>query len=152
MITADVNATKYEEFSEKVIQIRRVSKKTQGGNKIHFAAVAVVGNKNGKVGMGYGKATDVASAIGKAVGKAKTTLMPIKLKGTTIAHEVSAKYDSAKVLIMPATKGSGVIAGGPVRIVLEMAGVKDVSAKMYGANNKISNIKCTLMALRKLKG
>lgn len=140
------------EFEEKVLQIRRVSKKTKGGNTISFAALVVVGNKNGKVGSGYAKASDVSSAIAKAVGQAKKSLMDIKVTEGTISHLVSAKYNSAHVLLKPAPKGTGIIAGGSIRSVVELSGIKDISAKMIGANNKISNVRCTLEALKKLKG
>ncbi len=140
------------EFEEKVLQIRRVSKKTKGGNTISFAALVVVGNKNGKVGTGYSKAKDVATAIGKAVAQAKRNLIVVKLKDNSIAHLVSAKYESAHVILKPAPKGTGIIAGGSIRSVVELSGIKDISAKMIGANNKISNVRCTLEALGKLKG
>lgn len=145
-------ASKAPEFEEKVLQIRRVSKKTKGGNTISFAALVVVGNKNGKVGSGYAKARDVATAIGKAVAKAKRNMLDVKIKDTTIAHPVSAKYESAHVILKPAPKGTGVIAGGSIRSVVELSGIKNISAKMVGANNKVSNIRCTIDALRKLKG
>lgn len=140
------------EYEEKVLQIKRVSKKTRGGNNIGFTALVVIGNKNGKVGSGYGKAKDVSTAVTKGVAQAKKDLMTINLVGTTIAHEVKSKYGSATVLLKPAPKGAGIIAGGPIRVVVELAGIKDVSAKMIGANNKICNVRCTLDALRKLKG
>ena len=138
-------------FTERVIEVKRVSKKTAGGNTISFAALVVVGNKSGKVGSGYSKASDVASAVTKAVALAKKTLIDVKMKGTTIPHDVASKYCSAKVFFKPAPKGSGVIAGGAIRTVLELAGVHDVSSKMLGSNNKISNIRCALEALSKLK-
>jgi len=152
MITADVNTAKFDEIEEKVLEIKRVSKKTKGGNTIAFAVLVVVGNNNGRVGVGYGKAPDVATSINKAVSKAKKSMVEIKLNGSTISHEVLAKYESAKVFLKPAPKGTGVIAGGAVRPVLELAGIRDISAKMIGANNKISNVRCTLKALKKLKG
>ncbi len=152
MITADVNTAKFDEIEEKVLEIKRVSKKTKGGNTIAFAVLVVVGNNNGRVGVGYGKAPDVATSINKAVSKAKKSMVGIKLNGSTISHEVIAKYESAKVFLKPAPKGTGVIAGGAVRPVLELAGIRDISAKMIGANNKISNVRCTLKALKKLKG
>ncbi len=140
------------EFEERVLQIRRVSKKTRGGNKIGFAALVVVGNKKGNVGTGYGKALDVSGAVQKAIGQAKRNLVTVKMKEGTIAHEVNAKYASAKVLLKPASKGTGVVAGGAIRTVVELAGIKDISAKMLGASNKISNVRCTLKALEGLKG
>jgi small subunit ribosomal protein S5 len=140
------------EYEEKVLQIRRVSKKTTGGNQICFTALVVIGNRLGKVGAGYGKAKDVASAVTKAIGIAKKNLVDVKMKESTIAHLVDAKYESARVMVKPAPKGTGVIAGGSIRTVLELAGIKDVSAKMIGANNKISNVRCTIKALQKLRG
>lgn len=146
------DATKAPEFEERVLQIRRVSKKTKGGNNISFAALSVVGNKKGKVGVGYVKARDVASAIKKSIEKAKQSLVEIRLKEGTIAHEVTAKYEASKVMIRPASPGAGIIAGTVVRTILELAGVKDVSSKVFGSSNKITNIRCTLKALQKLKG
>jgi len=140
------------EFDERVLQIRRVSKKTRGGNTIGFTALAVVGDKNGRVGFGYGKAPDVSGAISKAITLAKRDIVNIKVNEGTISHNVSAKFGSAKVLLKPAPKGSGIIAGGSIRSVVELAGIKDISAKMIGASNKMCNIKCTIAAIKKLKG
>ena len=140
------------EFEERVLQIRRVSKKTSGGNSIGFTALVVIGDRNGKVGLGYGKATDVATAITKGVTSAKRNMIDVKVTGNTIPHIVTAKFGSAKIIMKPAPKGSGIIAGGSVRTVVELAGIKDISAKMIGSSNKMCNIKGTLEALRKLKG
>ena len=139
------------EFEERVIQIKRVSKKTSGGNTIGFSALVVVGDKKGRVGVGLGKAKDVSSSVQKAVSQAKRNLVNVKLKNTSIAHEVHSTYGAAEVFLKPAPKGSGIIAGGAVRVVLELVGVKDVSAKMLGSNNRSSNLKCALEALKKLK-
>ena len=139
------------EFEERVIQIKRVSKKTSGGNTIGFSALVVVGDKKGRVGIGLGKAKDVSSSVQKAVSQAKRNLINVKLKNTTIAHEVHSTYGAAEVFLKPAPKGSGIIAGGAVRVVLELVGVKDISAKMLGSNNRSSNLKCALEALKKLK-
>jgi small subunit ribosomal protein S5 len=141
-----------QEFEEKVLQIRRVSKKTSGGNSIGFTALVVVGDKNHRVGVGYGKATDVTSAINKGIGAAKKAIYTVKITDNTIAHEVTAKFGSAKVYLKPAPKGTGIIAGGAIRNVIELSGIKDISAKMIGANNKMCNIKATIEALKKLKG
>ena len=141
-----------KEYEEKVIQIKRVSKKTRGGNKIGFTALVVLGNKNGKVGTGLGKARDVSSAVQKAVQNAKKNMIDIKLKGSTIAHEVEDKFGSSIVFLKPAPEGSGIIAGGSVTNVVELAGIKDISAKILGSNNKLGNVKCTIKALSKLKG
>ncbi|HLD50831.1 30S ribosomal protein S5 [candidate division WWE3 bacterium RIFOXYC1_FULL_40_10] len=140
------------EFEEKVLQIRRVTKKITGGSAISFTALVVVGDKKGRVGVGYGKAKDVSSAISKAIKEAKSELVTVSLKDNTIAHEVEAKLGAARVLLKPAAKGSGIIAGGPVRTVIELAGIRDVSGKMINAsNNKISNARCAIKALKKLK-
>lgn len=139
------------EFVERVIQIKRVSKKTSGGNTISFAALVVVGDQKGRVGVGYGKARDVSTAIAKGIGTAKKNLVTVPIHNGTVAHEVEDRYGSARVLLKPASQGAGVIAGGTVRIVVELAGIKDISAKMLGSSNKICNIRCTLNALRKLK-
>lgn len=138
------------DFQETVIQIRRVSKKTKGGNQIRFSALVVVGDRKGRVGLGIGKAPDVSSAIRKAIGFAKKRLIAVPLRGTTISYEVRVKYGAAKILMKPAPKGSGIIAGGPMRAAIEAAGIQDVVAKMLGSNNKISNIYATIEAFRRL--
>lgn len=140
-----------KEFSEKIVQINRVSKKTKGGNKFGFSVLVVVGDKRGRVGVGLGRARDVPSAIRKAIEKAKRNFYTIPLKGTTIPHEVKIKRGAAKLLLKPAPPGAGLIAGGTVRAVVELAGVKDVSIKVLGTNNKLSNVYATLEALKKLK-
>ncbi|NMB69975.1 30S ribosomal protein S5 [candidate division WWE3 bacterium] len=139
------------EFVERVIQIKRVSKKTSGGNTISFAALVVVGDMKGQVGVGYGKARDVSTAIAKGIGSAKKSLVKVPINNGTISHEIEDSYGSAHVLLKPSSQGAGVIAGGTVRIVVELAGIKDISAKMLGSSNKICNIRCTINALSKLK-
>ncbi len=141
-----------KELQEEVIELKRVSKKTTGGSKMSFTALVVVGNKKGRVGSGVGKATDVPSAIQKALTKARRSMVDVKLNETTIAHQVSFKYGAAEVFLKPAPKGSGIIAGGSVRKVLGAVGIRDISAKMLGSNNKTSNVRCTIGALKKLKG
>lgn len=145
------SSPKVSEYEEKVIEIKRVSKKRKGGNDVGFTALVVLGNRNGKVGHGYGKAKNVAEAIQKALTSAKKKMLNIKISGKTIAHNVEAKLGSAKVALRPASEGSGIIAGGSVRVVVELAGIKDISAKMLGSNNKLSNVRCTIKALEKLK-
>ncbi|OGC45173.1 30S ribosomal protein S5 [candidate division WWE3 bacterium RBG_19FT_COMBO_34_6] len=142
---------KSKELEERVYHIKRVSKKTTGGNSIGFTALVIVGDRNGKIGAALGKSTDVSRAIQKGLDRAKKSVIEINLHGATIANEVLNKYSAARVLLKPAPEGSGVIAGGAVRVVLEMAGVKNVSAKMLGSNDKLSNVVCTIEALRKLK-
>ncbi len=145
------NASKISEFEEKIIEIKRVSKKIKGGSAIGFSVLVVVGNRNGKVGYGFGKAQNVADAIRKSISAAKKKMYDVKISGKTIAHEVTAKVGASKVLLKPAPEGTGVIAGGPVRIVMEMAGVKDISSKVLGSNNKLLNVRCAIKALNELK-
>lgn len=139
------------EFDEKVIQISRVSKKTKGGNKIGFSALMVVGDKKGKVGVGLGKAGDVISAIRKGIKKAKKKMIIVPLDGTTIPFALEVKKGAGKVLLKPAPKGSGVIAGGPVRAVVEAAGIRDISSKIMGSDNQSSSVYATFEALRKIE-
>ncbi|HJX59150.1 30S ribosomal protein S5 [Candidatus Woesebacteria bacterium RBG_19FT_COMBO_47_8] len=136
-----------KEFEETVVQINRISKKTKGGNQIRFSALVVVGDKKGKVGVGLSKAGDVRSAIKKAVAAAKRRMVVIPLSGTTVPYSVREKFSAAKVLIRPAPPGSGIIAGGPIRVVMEAAGIRDASGKILGTKNKISNVYATLKAL-----
>lgn len=140
-----------KEYEERVIQIKRVSKKTKGGNKIGFTALVVVGNRQGKVGMGLGKSETVSSAIQKAIATAKDDVVEIKMEGSTIPHDIERKFKSAKVMLKPAPEGAGIIAGGSIRDVVELAGITDISAKMLGSNNKNNNIKCTIEALKALR-
>jgi small subunit ribosomal protein S5 len=140
-----------KEFDEKVVQVNRVSKKTKGGNKVGFSALMVVGDKKGRVGIGLGKAADVSSAIRKGSTYAQKRMITVPLRGTTIPHEIRLKLGAAKLLLKPAPAGSGVIAGGPVRAVVEAAGIRDVIAKILGTSNKASNVYATFAALKKLK-
>jgi len=140
-----------KEFEEKVIQINRISKKTQGGNKIGFSALVVVGDRKGKVGVALGKANDVLSAIKKGVRLAKKKLVKINLRGSTIPHQIKIKFGAAKILMKPAPAGTGIIAGGSVRAVVEAAGIQNIVAKILGSNNKISNVYATFEALKSLK-
>jgi len=139
------------EFEEKVIQISRVSKKTKGGNQIGFSALMVVGDKKGKVGVGLGKAPDVSSAIRKGVKKAKKKMIMVPLDGTTIPFSIDIKKGAGRVLLKPAPRGSGVIAGGPVRSVVEAAGVRDISSKILGSQNQASSVYATFAALREIE-
>lgn len=144
------NYENQSEFSETVVQINRVSKKTKGGNQMRFSALVVVGDKNGKVGAGIAKARDVRGAIMKAVSYAKRHMVEVPLRGTTIPFELTEKYNAARVLLKPAPEGSGIIAGGPMRVVLEAAGVRDAVGKILGTKNKISNVHATIKALETL--
>lgn len=139
------------EFEEKIIQISRVSKKTKGGNKMGFSILMVVGDKKGRVGVGLGKAGDVLSAIRKGVKKAKKKLITIPMDGTTIPFAITVKHGAGKVLLKPAPKGSGVIAGGPVRAVVEAAGIRDISSKIMGSDNQASSVYATFEALIQIK-
>jgi len=138
------------EFDERVVTINRVSKATKGGKTMRFSALVVVGDGKGRVGAGVMKAADVRSAIQKAVSYAKRHLVTIPLKGTTIPYDIIHKYSAARVMLKPAPPGSGIIAGGPVRIVLEAAGVRDAVGKVLGSNNKITNVYATIEALEKM--
>lgn len=139
-----------KEFEETVVQINRISKKTKGGNQIRFSALVVVGDRKGKVGVGLSKAGDVRNAIRKAIAAAKRKLIVVPLKGTTVPYSIREKFSAAKILIRPAPPGSGIIAGGPIRVVMEAAGVRDVSGKILGTKNKISNVYATLKALESI--
>ena len=139
------------EFDEKVVQVNRVSKKTKGGNKIGFSVLIVVGDKKGKVGVGLGGAPDVSSAVKKAVVYAKKHMIVVPMHNKTIPHEVRVKRGAAMIMIKPAPPGTGVIAGGAVRSVMEAAGVKDVVSKILGSKNQASNVYATMEALKKLK-
>lgn len=138
------------EFEEKIVQVNRVSKKTTGGNKIGFSVLVVVGDRNGKVGVGLGKAPSVQDAIRKGSTYAKKHLITVPMVETTIPHEVYVKRGAAKVLIKPASKGTGVIAGGAVRAVVEAAGVRDILSKVLGTSNQASNVYATMEALKLL--
>jgi small subunit ribosomal protein S5 len=139
-----------KEFDETVVEINRVSKKTKGGNTMRFSALVVVGDKKGRVGVGLEKAPDVRNSIQKSIAAAKRNLVSIPLSGTTIPHSVREKFSAARVILKPAPTGSGIIAGGPMRVVLEAAGVRDAVGKILGTNNKISNVYATLEALKKI--
>lgn len=139
------------EFDEKVIQISRVSKKTKGGNKMGFSILMVVGDKKGRVGVGLGKAGDVLAAMRKGIKKARKKMIQVPLDGTTIPFSLRVKQGAAEILLKPAPQGSGVIAGGPIRAVVEAAGVRDISSKILGTNNKASNVYATFEALRQIE-
>lgn len=140
-----------KEFEEKIVQVNRVSKKTQGGNKIGFSVLVVVGDKKGKVGVGLGGAADVTSAVKKAVAYAKKHMITVPMKGTTIPHEVYIKKGAAQVLLKPAPPGTGIIAGGAVRAVVDAAGIRDIVSKILGSKNQASNVYATFAALEALR-
>ena len=139
------------EFKEKLVAVNRVSKTVKGGRNMRFSALVVIGDEKGRVGYGMGKAVEIPEAIRKAVEDAKKHLVTVPIVGTTIPHEVIGKYGTGKVVLMPAPEGSGVIAGGPARAVIEQAGIKDIVTKSYGTNNPINVVKATVEGLSRLK-
>ncbi|WP_352407123.1 30S ribosomal protein S5 [Acetoanaerobium noterae] len=139
------------DIEEKVIDIRRVTKVVKGGRNFRFAALVVVGDRNGHVGIGTGKAMEVPEAIRKAVEDAKKNLITVPIVGTSVPHRIQGRYGAGNVLIMPAKEGTGVIAGGPVRDVLELAGLKDVRSKSLGTNNARNVVNATMQGLASLR-
>lgn len=138
-------------FIKKLIQVNRVSKTVKGGRNMRFAALVVVGDGKGSVGYGMGKSKEVPEAIEKATAQAKRSLIKCNLKDTSIPHTVKGVYGRGAVLMMPATQGTGVIAGGPVRAVMEAAGIKDIRTKSHGTNNPINCVKAAIEGLKELK-
>ena len=139
------------ELQEKVVALNRVSKTVKGGRVMKFSALVVVGDGNGTIGFGMGKANEVPDAIRKGIEDAKKNLFKVSLKGTTIPHEVIGKFGAGAVLMMPAPQGTGVIAGGPVRAVLEVAGIKDIRTKCQRSNNPCNVVTATVNGLRALR-
>jgi len=138
------------EFEEQIVQINRVSKKTKGGNTISFAALAVVGDRKGKVGVGLGKAPDVSNAIRKGISYAKKHLIEVPIINGTIPFRIDVKVGAAKIMLKPAPPGSGIIAGGAVRSVVQAAGIQNISSKVLGTENKANNVHATLEALKRV--
>lgn len=147
----ELNIESQPEFIEKIITINRVAKVTKGGKKLSFSALVVVGDGKSHVGFALGKANEVADAIRKALSKAKKELFYIPLEGSSISHEIIGEFGAAKVLLKPASEGTGVIAAGPVRAVCEAAGIKDILTKCLKSNNTINVIKATMEGLKNLK-
>ena len=140
-----------KEFEEKMVSINRVSKTVKGGRNMRFAVLMVIGDGKGRVGCGIGKATEIPEAARKATEDAKKHLVHVSLKGTSIPHETVGEFGTGKVLMLPAPEGTGVIAGGPARAVLELCGVKDIRTKSYGSNNPINMVKATIAGLDSLR-
>ena len=141
-----------EEFEEVIVNIGRITKVVKGGRRFRFNALVVIGNKNGIVGFGTGKAKEVPDAIKKAVDDAFKNLIEVNLNGSTIPHDIELKFNASRVVLKPASEGTGVIAGGATRPVLELAGVKDILTKSLGSNNPGNVVRATFNALKKLKG
>jgi len=139
-----------KEFDQKIVDIARVTRVMAGGKRMSFRACVVIGDRKGRVGMAVRKGADVTNAINKAANAAKKYLIKVNIINDTIPHTVREKFTAAKILLKPAPKGTGIIAGGPMRMVLELAGIKNVVAKMMGSKNKINNVKATLSALEKM--
>ncbi len=140
-----------EEFEEVIVNIGRVTKVVKGGRRFRFTALVVVGNKKGLVGYGFGKAKEVPNAIKKAVDDAFKNIMEVNIKGSTIAHDVEVKFNASRILLKPASEGTGIIAGGATRPVVELAGIKDILTKSLGSNNPSNVVRATLKALSMLK-
>lgn len=139
-----------QKYEERIVQISRVSKKTKGGNKIRFATLVVVGDRNGKVGLGLGKSADVSNSIQKAIAYAKKRMISVPIVNQSISNSIYVKEGAAKVMLKPAPLGTGIIAGGAVRSVVEVAGIRNISSKILGTANKASNVYATFEALRQL--
>jgi small subunit ribosomal protein S5 len=141
-----------KELETEVLEIRRVTRVTAGGKQLRFRAVVVVGNKNGKVGIGVAKGKDVAQAVEKATKSARKKVIEVPIVNDTIPHEVYAKFGVAKVLLRPQRKGRGLVAGGTVRVICQLAGIKNISSKILGATrNKLNNAQATIKALKQLR-
>ena len=139
------------ELSDRVVRVNRVSKVVKGGRKFSFSALIVVGDMNGRVGAGIGKAREVTEAIRKGMDVAKRNMITVPMVGTTIPHEVNLKLGSARIMLKPAAPGTGVISGGAMRAVIETAGIKDILTKSHGTNNPINTVRATLAALQMLR-
>lgn len=140
------------EYDQKVLDVARVTRVVAGGRRFSFRATVVIGNRKGKVGVGIGKGIDVMKAVEKGVADAKKSLMVVPLKNDTIPHEVMAKYAAARVLLKPAPKGRGIVAGGAVRVICDLAGIANISAKILSkSTNKLNNARATMAALQSIR-
>ncbi|OGE73930.1 MAG: 30S ribosomal protein S5 [Candidatus Doudnabacteria bacterium RIFCSPHIGHO2_01_52_17] len=136
------------EFDSKVVEVRRVTRVVAGGKRMRFRALVVVGDRKGRVGMGLKKGVDVADAIGKATNAANKSMIEVPIKDGTIPHIINFKYKAAKILLKPARPGTGIIAGGPLRAVLTLSGIRNITSKMLGSSNKVSNVRAVYLALQ----
>ena len=139
------------EFQDRVVEIRRVAKVVKGGRRFNFSALVVVGDGNGRVGVGLGKANTVPAAIGKGQDRAKANMFQVPMRNTTIPHEVLGKFESSSVMLKPASEGTGVIAGGAVRAVMELAGIRDVLTKALGSTTAVNLVQATVEGLKQLR-
>ncbi len=144
------NKERDNEFTEKLIELNRVAKVLKGGRRFSFSALVVVGDQKGQVGYGFGKANDVSEAIRKAITKAKRNMITVPMKNTTIPHQINGRYKSANVFLKPAAPGTGVLAGGPVRAIMDAAGVHDIMSKSLGSRNKINTVKAVFNGLENI--
>lgn len=140
-----------DEYGQQIIDIARVTRVMAGGKRMRFRVCIGIGNKKGEVAIGLAKGADVSAAVTKAVNKAKKNIIKVPIDKGTIPHEIYQKLGAAKILLKPASQGKGVIAGGAVRIILELAGIKNITSKILGTNNKVNNVKCVIEALKNLK-
>lgn len=140
-----------KEFDEEVIQIDRVTRVVKGGRRLRFRATVVIGNRKGKVGVGIGKSNEVAAAIQKAIQKAKRNIIIVPIFRDTIPHDIKLKHKASRMILLPAGDGTGIIAGGAIRKVVELAGIKNILSKSFGTNNRVSNTQCALKALSLLR-
>jgi small subunit ribosomal protein S5 len=145
------NERERSEFDQKVVEVKRVTRVVAGGKRMRFRALVVIGDHKGKVGMGLKKGADFAESVAKATNAAKKNMITVPLVNGTIPHEINMKYKSSSLMLKPAKPGTGVIAGGAVRQVFDLAGVRNVVSKMLGSNNKVNNIKAVFAAFQKMK-